>query len=62
MEPKCPDCGIIGIKHIVATESEERSQGGDPWFEIAHCDKCGHVYGVFPKIVHKPSIKVPSFE
>jgi uncharacterized Zn finger protein len=50
-EPKCPSCNVVGIEHIVSTESKTTSQAGDPWFEVAHCDECGYVYSVFPKIV-----------
>lgn len=42
---------MTGVEHIVSVESEEESKGGDAWFEIAHCDRCGYVYGVFPKVV-----------
>lgn len=57
-EPKCPSCGVQGTQYIVSTESEQQSRNGDPWFEIAHCSECGHVYGVFPKVVHKPRINI----
>lgn len=59
VEPKCPSCGVIGVDKIVSTESEAKSKGGDAWFEIAHCDDCGHVYGVFPKVVLEPSTRFP---
>ncbi|WP_307941546.1 transcriptional regulator [Pseudomonas mosselii] len=59
-QPKCPDCGITGIEHITCEESTVQSKGGDPWFEVAFCDACGHVYGVFAKIVKGPT--PPSFE
>ncbi len=54
-EPKCPNCGATGIEHIVSKESNEQSKGGDAWFDIVHCDGCGHVYGVFAKTVKLPS-------
>ena len=50
-EPKCPECSTGGKRHIVAEESDLESKDGDPWFEIVYCDQCGHVYGVFPKLV-----------
>lgn len=55
-KPKCPDCGTIGKEHIVSDESDEKSKGGDPWFNIVYCDECGHVYGVFAKIINGPTI------
>ena len=54
-EPKCPECKIQGKEYIVSVESEQESRGGDAWFNIAHCSKCGHVYGVFAKIVRSPT-------
>jgi len=51
MDPKCPDCGVIGITHIASIESEETSNDGPPWFYVVRCMKCGHVYGVFAKAV-----------
>jgi len=59
-EPKCPECGVVGNKYIVSESSNETSKAGDPWFDIAFCDKCGHVYGVFAKIVHSPAPKLPN--
>lgn len=53
-EPKCPACGIEGIKHIVASDSAEKSRDGKAWFNVAYCDSCGHVYGVFAKHVFGP--------
>lgn len=38
-------------------DREEKSKGGDPWFNIVCCDNCGHVYGVFAK--HVASHDVP---
>ncbi|MGG4217299.1 transcriptional regulator [Paenibacillus jamilae] len=57
-EPKCPECKTVGLEHIVSKESDEKSQGGDPWFDVVHCDECGHVYGVFAKITHQPRLKL----
>lgn len=58
-EPKCPSCSAVGVDKIVSHESEEQSKGGDAWFNIAYCDECGHVYGVFAKVVRMPSVKMP---
>ena len=44
-DPKCPDCGESGIEKIVSTPSKEQSRERRPWFHVAHCDNCGHVYG-----------------
>lgn len=54
-KPKCPECGVEGIEHIVSEDSNESSKGGDAWFNVAYCDKCGHIYGVFAKYVNAPS-------
>ncbi len=53
-QPKCPDCGVVGVKHLVATDSSEKSRDGKAWFNIVHCGRCGHVYGVFAKHVFGP--------
>lgn len=55
VEPKCPDCKIQGLQYIVSSKSDQHSNGGDAWFNIAHCNQCGHVYGVFAKVVLSPS-------
>lgn len=60
-EPKCPECKIQGKKYIVSADSVEESKGGDTWFNIAHCSECGHVYGVFAKVVRSPSVPQVSF-
>ncbi|WP_313079123.1 hypothetical protein [Atlantibacter sp.] len=57
-KPRCPKCEIIGIEHIICEPSEQKNRVGDPWFEAAFCSNCGHVYGVFAKVVYGPS---PSF-
>ncbi len=54
-KPKCPDCKVVGNEFIVCEPSEQRSRLNDPWFETAYCSNCGHVYGVFAKVVYKPS-------
>lgn len=53
-QPKCPDCGVTGIEHIVSRESDEQARGGNPWFHVIHCEQCGHVYGVIAKHVFGP--------
>ncbi len=54
-KPTCPECAAEGIEHIVSQDSDEQTKGGDAWFNVAFCNNCGHIYGVFAKIVHKPS-------
>ena len=44
-DPKCPSCGIIGMDYITENPSNAQRKGGEPWFEIVACIKCGHVYG-----------------
>ena len=58
-EPKCPECEVVGVEHIVSVDSKEQNGVGDAWFNIAHCEKCGHVYGVFAKVVNKASNSIP---
>lgn len=48
-EPKCPDCGVAGIEKIISTPSKQQSRERKPWFNVAHCSECGHVYGIFTK-------------
>ena len=50
-DPKCPDCGETGIDKIVSTPSKELSKERRPWFYVAHCGNCGHIYGIFTKHV-----------
>lgn len=50
-EPKCPDCGAIGIDKIVSKPSKETSRENTPWFFVSYCQECGHVYGIFTKHV-----------
>ncbi len=50
-QPVCPSCNKRGIEHIVSTPSYEKSRRGEPWFFVAHCDACGHVYNVFARHV-----------
>jgi len=55
-QPKCPQCGIQGVEHIVSRESMERSRTRQPWFLIVHCDGCGHVYNVIAKHVFSQTV------
>jgi len=58
-EPKCPSCKVVGLKHIVSEPSVQESKGGIPWFDVAYCAECGHVYGVFAKNVVNSERKLP---
>ncbi len=55
-QPKCPECGIQGMEHIVSRESVERSRTRQPWFLVVHCDGCGHVYDVIAKHVFSQNV------
>jgi uncharacterized Zn finger protein len=57
-EPKCPVCGAEGANSFAVTDSVQRARNGDVWFQIVHCAGCGHVYGVYNKIVHGPTLPV----
>jgi uncharacterized Zn finger protein len=59
-EPKCPDCGVVGLKKVVSTESAKQSKDDDAWFEIVLCEDCGHVYGVFAKHISSHEWKASS--
>ncbi len=50
-DPVCPGCKASGIEHIVSKPSHEKSRRGEPWFFVAHCNQCGHVYTVFARHV-----------
>lgn len=50
-EPVCPQCGARGVDQIVSTPSKEKSRRGEPWFFVAHCSQCGHIYNVFARHV-----------
>ena len=54
-EPTCPKCEIKGRGFIEDQKSVQESEGGDPWFVIVFCGNCGHIYGVFPKVILSPS-------
>lgn len=58
-EPKCPICEVVGTEYIISVDSVEESGASEAWFNIVHCSECGHVYGVFAKIIHSPKIKHP---
>ena len=60
-EPKCPECGMTGMDALVSPESQEASEGGDPWFSVVYCDGCGHIYGVFAKHVMSHKMGPPGF-
>ncbi len=63
VKPKCNSCGVEGIEHIISKKSKEESKGGDPWFNIVYCDKCGHIYGVFAKHVLNHEVKhIPTID
>jgi len=54
-EPKCPSCAVEGIEHIVSKDSTEKARDNRAWFQVAYCDSCGHIYGVFAKhTMHHP--------
>jgi len=50
-EPRCPDCGIAGMEHIISRQSQRRSRSRHPLFVVVHCAGCGHVYDVVAKHV-----------
>lgn len=54
-EPKCPECSISGMEHIVSQDSKERARDQRAWFQVAYCNNCGHIYGVFAKHVMNQS-------
>jgi hypothetical protein len=58
-EPKCPGCGVLGLGKIVNHDSNDKSNGGDAWFNVVCCAECGHVYGVFAKHVLSHDGKPP---
>ena len=62
VKPKCPECNIEGTEHIVSEDSIEQHGSEDPWFNIAYCNNCGHVYGIFNKFILKPMGKIPGFD
>lgn len=62
--PRCPKCEIEGIEYISSEQSTEQSKAGDAWFNVAYCNHCGYIHGIFNKIANPPSmapIKLPKF-
>ncbi len=59
-EPKCPQCGVEGVEHIISKDSKQRSKTRQPWFLIVHCDQCGHVYEILAKHVFQIPV-IPKF-
>jgi hypothetical protein len=53
-DPRCPSCDVRGIEKIVSRPSEQTSKSDKPWFFIAQCTDCGHIYGVFTKHTFGP--------
>lgn len=51
VQPKCPACEAEGKENFFSTASEQKVTGGLAKFEIVHCGKCGHVYGIFPNFM-----------
>lgn len=62
--PMCPACKVNGTKYIVQSDSSQESNEGESLFNIAHCSKCGHIYGVVSKVFigpRRPSMTPPNF-
>lgn len=57
--PRCSQCGIEGIEYISSIDSTEQSKKGDAWFNVSYCNQCGHIHGVFNKVVNSPSVSMP---
>jgi hypothetical protein len=53
--PKCPECKISGLEHIVSQDSDQKGSKRNAWFQVVSCDECGHIYGVFAKTVNAVS-------
>ena len=49
-EPKCPQCSVIGVEHILSRKGGSGTAKGKQSilspFNIIYCNECGHVYGV----------------
>jgi uncharacterized Zn finger protein len=45
----CPNCGAVVKEEIVTDDKNEKSE--TPWFNVANCEICGHVYGEFEKLI-----------
>lgn len=52
-EPKCPQCSVVGVEHIVSRKGGAGDAKGKQFvlspFNIIFCNGCGHVYGVTPQ-------------
>ena len=48
-DPKCPECAISGVEHIISKDSVEKAKTRQPWFVIIHCSNCGYVYNTIAK-------------
>ena len=57
--PKCSKCNVEGTQYISCEDSTEQSKGGDAWFNVAFCNQCGHIHGIFVKVILSPSISLP---
>ena len=53
-DPHCPSCAVLGMDKIVSRPSSETAKKGQPWFFVAQCADCGHIYGVFSKHTFGP--------
>ena len=53
-DPSCPSCAVRGMDKIVSRPSSETAKKGQPWFLVAQCADCGHIYGVFSKHTFGP--------
>ncbi len=53
-DPRCPICEVRGMDKIVSRPSSETAKRGQPWFYVAQCADCGHIYGVFAKHTFGP--------
>lgn len=49
-EPKCPQCAVTGVDHIVSRKGGTSPTRGKQFilspFNVIFCAECGHVYGV----------------
>ena len=65
-EPRCPDCGVEGVEHIVSRDSKEKSKTKQPWFLVIYCQACGHIYDVLAKHVFSvpvaPKLELPKLD
>ncbi|MDD2576612.1 MAG: hypothetical protein PHV76_03830 [Bacteroidales bacterium] len=56
-KPKCPQCNIEGVEYISSVDSIEKSNSDESWFNVAFCNQCGYVYGIFNKIQLHPIVQ-----